>query len=85
MTGKGELLLFLETKRGGGKSGYMKIICRVDSDGNLNVQTMKTIIRFINEELKHMECEDVGETYSPNTLKEFPAQKVWPRKYEGQG
>lgn len=84
MMAERELLLFLETKRPSGRSMRRKIRVRIDSDGNVGIETVKGIIKFINEELKYVEAEEMGETYSPNTLREFPKQNTWPRKYEGQ-
>lgn len=79
----GELVLFLDTKRPSGKRGHTRIICRVDSEGCLHITTVKTIIEFIQEELKHVEHEDLSEELKPNTLKEFPEKKEWPKEYEG--
>lgn len=77
------LILFIDTKRPSGKRGHKKIICRVDGEGHLHITTVKTIIHFIQEELRHMDAEEMGEEHKPNTLREFPKQKVWPQKYEG--
>lgn len=79
----GELVLFLDTKRPSGERGHKKIICKMDNDGVLHIETVKEIIHFITEQLKHVEAEEMGEEHKPNTLKEFPKQKAWPAKYDG--
>lgn len=70
------MVLFLRTERPNGRIGKLEVICHADREGALFLRTAKTILRFINEQLKIADAEEGGVTnYGRLADNEFPKYK----------
>ena len=78
MSDEKKMLLYLKTERPSGRMGKATFICHTDKDGVLLMVTARSILRWINEQLKMCDAEEGGITdYGRPADNEFKPYHSW--------